>query len=167
MTDWLWLFTGEGCYRAGGLWRCCGSDSPITTSSRCYARYRVSSITCQYHPPTSPQSFQPPTPPYDFDNPVNYRTTGSLASRFFPRALFADRDPSTSRHAAMAPITDEDWADLVAHELPKTSDPVVQKYLESRRALVAEEGKHRSGTIASPSFVIMSLSSGLLVPARY
>ncbi|KAK3903002.1 adenosine deaminase CECR1-A [Staphylotrichum tortipilum] len=44
----------------------------------------------------------------------------------------------------MAPITDDDWADLVAHELPKTDDPVVQKYLESRRALMAEEGKHRS-----------------------
>jgi hypothetical protein len=67
----------------------------------------------------------------------------------------------------MAPITDEDWADLVTLELPKTSDPVVQKYLESRRALMAEEGKHRSGILALPSFVVMSLSSGLLVPARY
>jgi hypothetical protein len=45
----------------------------------------------------------------------------------------------------MAPITDEEWVDLVAHELPKTSDPVIQKYLESRRALIAEEQKHRSG----------------------
>ncbi|KAK4153215.1 adenosine deaminase CECR1-A [Chaetomidium leptoderma] len=44
----------------------------------------------------------------------------------------------------MAPITDDEWADLVAHELPKTSDPVIQNYLESRRALVAEEQKHRS-----------------------
>jgi len=46
----------------------------------------------------------------------------------------------------MAPISDEEWADLVAHELPKTSDPVIQHYLESRRALIAEEQKHRSGT---------------------
>jgi hypothetical protein len=45
----------------------------------------------------------------------------------------------------MAPITDEEWADLVAHELPETSDPVIQKYLESRRALIAEEQKHRCG----------------------
>jgi hypothetical protein len=45
----------------------------------------------------------------------------------------------------MAPITDEEWADLVAHELPKPSDPVIQQYLESRRALVAQEQKHRSG----------------------
>ncbi|KAL2141786.1 hypothetical protein VTI28DRAFT_1923 [Corynascus sepedonium] len=44
----------------------------------------------------------------------------------------------------MAPISDEEWADLVAHELPKTSDPVIQHYLESRRALIAEEQKHRS-----------------------
>jgi adenosine deaminase CECR1 len=46
----------------------------------------------------------------------------------------------------MAPVTDEEWADLVAHEIPKTSDPVIQHYLESRRALIAEEQKHRSGT---------------------
>jgi hypothetical protein len=45
----------------------------------------------------------------------------------------------------MAPITDEEWADLVAHELPKPLDPVIQQYLESRRALVAQEQKHRSG----------------------
>jgi len=51
----------------------------------------------------------------------------------------------------MAPITDEEWADLVAHELPKTSDPVIQKYLESRQALMAEEQKHRSGIISSIS----------------
>jgi adenosine deaminase CECR1 len=46
----------------------------------------------------------------------------------------------------MAPITDDEWADLVAHELPKTTDPVMYSYLESRRALVAEEQKQRSGT---------------------
>lgn len=45
----------------------------------------------------------------------------------------------------MAPITDEEWADLVAHELPKTSDPVIRTYLESRRALIAQGQKHRSG----------------------
>ncbi|KAK4104220.1 Metallo-dependent hydrolase [Parathielavia hyrcaniae] len=44
----------------------------------------------------------------------------------------------------MAPITDDEWADLVTHELPKASDPVIQRYLESRRALMAEEQKHRS-----------------------
>lgn len=47
----------------------------------------------------------------------------------------------------MAPITDEEWADLVADELPRESDPVMQKYRESRRALMAEEHKQRSGTI--------------------
>ncbi|KAH6631139.1 hypothetical protein B0J18DRAFT_463933 [Chaetomium sp. MPI-SDFR-AT-0129] len=44
----------------------------------------------------------------------------------------------------MAPITDEEWADLVAHELPKTSDPVIRSYLESRRALIAQGQRHRS-----------------------
>ena len=46
----------------------------------------------------------------------------------------------------MAPITDDEWADLVAHELPNTTDSVIQSYLESRRALMAQEQKHRSGT---------------------
>ena len=46
----------------------------------------------------------------------------------------------------MAPITDDDWADIATNELPKASDPVVQKYLASRHALMAEEQKHRSGT---------------------
>ncbi len=45
----------------------------------------------------------------------------------------------------MAPISDEDWAELSELELPKPLDPVIQKYLESRRALMAEEEKHRSG----------------------
>lgn len=45
----------------------------------------------------------------------------------------------------MAPISDEEWADLVAHELPKTSDPVIQNYLKNRRALMAEDMKQRSG----------------------
>ncbi|KAK3309140.1 uncharacterized protein B0T15DRAFT_526304 [Chaetomium strumarium] len=44
----------------------------------------------------------------------------------------------------MAPLTDEEWADVVSHELPKTSDPVIQKFLQSRNALIAEEQKHRS-----------------------
>ncbi|KAL2190711.1 Metallo-dependent hydrolase [Thermothelomyces heterothallicus CBS 203.75] len=44
----------------------------------------------------------------------------------------------------MEHFTDEEWADLVAHELPKTSDPVIQHYLENRRALIAQEQKDRS-----------------------
>lgn len=55
----------------------------------------------------------------------------------------------TTKDRIMAPISDDEWADLAAHELPKTSDPVVQKYLESRRALMAEEQKHRSGITLS------------------
>ncbi len=47
----------------------------------------------------------------------------------------------------MAPISDEEWTDLVAHELPQQSDPVIKKYLESRDALMAQEQKHRSGNI--------------------
>jgi hypothetical protein len=52
----------------------------------------------------------------------------------------------------MAPISDEEWADLVAHELPKTSDPVIQNYLKSRRALMAEDLIQRSG-ISFPPFI--------------
>ncbi|KAK4122495.1 Metallo-dependent hydrolase [Parathielavia appendiculata] len=44
----------------------------------------------------------------------------------------------------MVAITDDEWADFVAHELPNVSDPVIQKYLESRRALIAEQQKRRS-----------------------
>jgi adenosine deaminase CECR1 len=46
----------------------------------------------------------------------------------------------------MAPLTDEEWADVVSHELPKMSDPVIQKFLQSRNALIAEEQKHCSGS---------------------
>lgn len=49
----------------------------------------------------------------------------------------------------MAPVTDDEWADLVARELPHTTDSVIQNYLESRRALMAQEQKHRSGTTIS------------------
>lgn len=49
--------------------------------------------------------------------------------------------------ATMPPISDEEWADLVAHELPHKDDAVIGKYLESRHALIAEEKKHRSGTV--------------------
>lgn len=52
----------------------------------------------------------------------------------------------------MAPISDQEWAELVAHEIPKTSDPVIQSYLKSRRALVAEEQKHRSGILFPPVY---------------
>jgi len=43
------------------------------------------------------------------------------------------------------PINDEEWADLVAHEIPPNDDAVIEKYLSSRAALIAEEKKHRSG----------------------
>lgn len=44
----------------------------------------------------------------------------------------------------MARISDEEWADIIAEELPKRAEPVIQKYLQSRDALRNEELKHRS-----------------------
>ncbi|KAK4191174.1 adenosine deaminase CECR1-A [Podospora australis] len=46
----------------------------------------------------------------------------------------------------MAKITNEEWAEIVAEELPQRDEPVIQKYLQSRNALMAEELKHRSAT---------------------
>jgi len=66
------------------------------------------------------------------------------------------------KNRTMAPLSDDEWADLAAHELPKTSDPVVQKYLESRRALMAEEQKHRSGIA-----ILCSCLSGFLPRTNY
>ncbi|KAK3986323.1 adenosine deaminase CECR1-A [Cladorrhinum sp. PSN332] len=42
------------------------------------------------------------------------------------------------------PISDEEWQDLLAHEIPSPDDPVIQKYLSSKEALTAEEKKHRA-----------------------
>lgn len=41
-------------------------------------------------------------------------------------------------------ITDEEWAEIEAHELPTQNDPVMQKYHAARDALIAEEQKQRS-----------------------
>ncbi|ESA42397.1 Metallo-dependent hydrolase [Neurospora crassa] len=41
-------------------------------------------------------------------------------------------------------ITDEEWADILAHELPTQNDPILQKYHAARAALIAEEQKQRS-----------------------
>lgn len=49
----------------------------------------------------------------------------------------------------MAPLTDAEWAEIAAHELPRTTDDVMQHFVTGRRALMAEEQKQRSGT--SPS----------------
>ncbi|KAK0719588.1 adenosine deaminase-related growth factor [Lasiosphaeris hirsuta] len=44
----------------------------------------------------------------------------------------------------MPPISDQDWDEMVAQEIPKPSDPVIQQYLQSRQALMDEEHKQRS-----------------------
>lgn len=44
-------------------------------------------------------------------------------------------------------ITDSEWADILAHELPSQNDPILQKYHAARTALVAEEQKQRSDAI--------------------
>ncbi len=69
----------------------------------------------------------------------------------------------------MAPITDDDWADIATNELPKASDPVVQKYLASRHALMAEEQKHRSGSVvitasAYETIPLLTQETRLLLP---
>ncbi len=68
----------------------------------------------------------------------------------------------------MAPITDADWAEIAATELPKASDPVVQKYLASRHALMTEEQKHRSGSVviisAYESIRLLTKETRLLLP---
>lgn len=44
----------------------------------------------------------------------------------------------------MPPFTDEEWQDI-SQEVPRLEDAFVQKYLQGREALVAEEKKQRSG----------------------
>ncbi|KAK4225037.1 adenosine deaminase CECR1-A [Podospora fimiseda] len=44
----------------------------------------------------------------------------------------------------MPPLADEDYADLLTHEIPSFDDPVIQKYLSSKQALILEEKKHFS-----------------------
>lgn len=43
----------------------------------------------------------------------------------------------------MPPLSDEEWAEM-AGEIPQPSDPFIQKYLEGREGLVAQEQKQRS-----------------------
>lgn len=40
--------------------------------------------------------------------------------------------------------SDEEWQDI-SQQVPKETDPFVQKYLEGREALVAQENAQRSG----------------------
>lgn len=42
------------------------------------------------------------------------------------------------------PFTEEEWAD-VAETIPVEDDPVIQKYLQGREALIGEEKRRRSG----------------------
>ncbi|KAK4179344.1 hypothetical protein QBC36DRAFT_79342 [Triangularia setosa] len=44
----------------------------------------------------------------------------------------------------MGPLTDEEYTSILTTELPSPSDPVIQKYLSSRAALINEESKQRS-----------------------
>ena len=41
-------------------------------------------------------------------------------------------------------MTQEEWEEI-SQELPKREDPVLQKYLHGREALIAQEHKQRSG----------------------
>ncbi len=44
----------------------------------------------------------------------------------------------------MPAFTEEEWTEI-SEELPKVQDPFIQKYLDGRAALIAEEKKQRSG----------------------
>jgi hypothetical protein len=48
------------------------------------------------------------------------------------------------RKSENMPFTDGEW-DEVSQTIPKPSDPFIQKYLEGRDALIAEEAKQRTG----------------------
>lgn len=74
--------------------------------------------------------------------------------RVFPSVLFKHDKRTTDTKLnpetyAMAPITDQEWTDLVEHELPQHSDPVIQRYLESRGALMAQNQKRHSGNTST------------------
>ena len=46
----------------------------------------------------------------------------------------------------MSDSDDNDWLDeIIAEELPKTTDPVLRQYHKARDALIAEEKRQRSG----------------------
>jgi adenosine deaminase CECR1 len=46
----------------------------------------------------------------------------------------------------MSPITDEEWEEIYAQEVPAKDSAVIKSYLQGREALIAEEKKQRSGT---------------------
>ena len=48
----------------------------------------------------------------------------------------------------MPAFTEEEWADI-SEEIPKVEDPFIQKYLDGRAALIAEEKKQRTGKCPS------------------
>lgn len=41
-------------------------------------------------------------------------------------------------------FTDQEWEEI-SQDIPKENEPFLQKYLESREALIAQENKQRSG----------------------
>lgn len=44
----------------------------------------------------------------------------------------------------MSLYTEEEWEEI-SQDLPKESDPFMQKYIQGREALIAQENKERSG----------------------
>jgi hypothetical protein len=50
-------------------------------------------------------------------------------------------------------LTNEDWEE-VQLQIPKRDDPVIQKYMTGREALISEEKKQRSGQSACLIYVI-------------
>lgn len=58
-------------------------------------------------------------------------------------------------------FTDEEWAEI-SQEIPKEDDVFLQKYLEGRENLIAQENKQRSGRATHPSSANKPLFVGLI-----
>jgi hypothetical protein len=60
------------------------------------------------------------------------------------------------------PFTSEEW-DEISQTVPSENEPFIQKYLDGREALIAQENKQRSGLSCH---TLYTLSSSLTLPRR-
>ena len=79
----------------------------------------------------------------------------AVVYRAYPGCLFimAEQEAAPTFRLAdhlekMPAFSEEEWAEI-SEEIPKVEDPFLQKYLDGRAALIAEEKKQRTGECPS------------------
>jgi hypothetical protein len=66
---------------------------------------------------------------------IKYRSKARVSNHF--------KGPSKSKSETM-PFSSEEWEEI-SQTIPSTDEPFLQKYIDSRDALIAQEAKQRSG----------------------